>query len=764
MRKFLLLVSALVVPFGLVYGEDYTFSGKVIDSITKEPLEGVAMSVKQENQCLITDANGAFSLKTSKPALTVEAQFQGYEDFKQQFKAPYAGVVIELDLAAEYTLGEVKVKGNKNAEGGSKQEITIQQVNKSTAHFFSDAIKILQTMPGVVMGNDFSSLMYVQGGQFYETACYLDNTYIINPYLWGGNVSIFNPAFVDKIDFYSAGFPVRYPQALSAVIDVKNIEGDYKKSSGYIDANLTTLEVFAEGPMQKDSSSYVFGFRRTYYDVLAELVYGNKYSGIELPYFYDSQSKFTWKLRNGDKLSLDLLGSYEGMKYDSTNLRDNPDERIFKFNYDDSRVLPSLSYEQVLGENLSMNSTLAFRYDDGTYAYSDETTTSTARTREYDTYFRNRLTYTKGIHTIEQGVYMFRTVIDAHTDVVNTATLPDATYAFTDNNYDYNLLTITAGGVYLQDDAELVKNKLYLNLGGLYEYLDITHDTTFSPRGGVKYMLTDKIALKFNTGLYTQFPVNGDNGPPPIMQNYNIKAEKAIHYVLGYEHELPSDYFLRCDTYIKDYFDRVVADPDPSIDYTNNGKEQAQGVDLFLQKKPNTGKWDGWLAYSYLYAKDYITARSDPAMFGKSALDFLQPVGEWYPFQNQRTNNLAAVVNYEFTKWFKLSATFWYATGTPYTDVTGVISNNGIYAPVYGKYLDDTLPDYSRLDIKFTMPRFSFKRRCFIYDKDVEFYVQIINALNHVNVDGYYYSSDYKQRYVAQMLPFLPMIGVKYKW
>ncbi|MCB4791782.1 MAG: TonB-dependent receptor [Elusimicrobia bacterium] len=749
--------------------ESYRISGKVLDSITKEPLEGAAVYVKEDKRYVQTDGTGGFSFETQRRKVTISARLPGYKEAGDSFGVPYENIVLELELSSSFTMGEVHVKEKRRVEG-TKQKIQIEQVNKATTHLFSDSIKIIQTLPGVITGNDFSSLMYVRGGEFYETACFLDNIYILQPYMWGGNQSIFNPAFVDRIDFYSGGFPAKYPQALSGVLDVKNIEGDYEKKKGYVDLNVTTLELFAQGPMQKDKSSFVYGFRRTYYDLLMNLAYGDKYKGIEFPYFYDSQAKFTWKLNGEDKISLNLIGSYEGMNFNSAATRDpDIDEKTFKFSYKNSRILPALNYDKVFNDELSMNSTLSLRYEDGTYEFSNEDANSTSRTREYDSYIKNRFTYIKGRHTIEQGVYLFRTTIDA--DVIHKyrVLMPDNTYFNNEKTYDYDLLSVTAGGTYVQDDIELAKEKLFFNIGGVYEYLDTTHDNTFCPRSGVKYMLSEKIALKFNTGLYTQFPANAANGPPPIFQNRSIKSEKAIHYVLGYEHELPADFFLRLETYIKDYYDRVVNDPDPGLDFTNNGKRKAQGIDLFFQKKTGE-RWDGWFAYSYLYARDFIEERSDPALFaGKSTLDYLSPVGQWFPFEKERTHNISVVFNYDFNKKYKLAATYRFSTGTPYTDILGVIAGvdpaTGIttYVPVHGKYLDDRIPDYNRLDIKLTMPYrnwFGFGREV----KNVEFYVQIINVFNTVNVNNYYYSADYKKRYTGQMLPFLPIVGFKYNF
>jgi hypothetical protein len=752
-----ILVALIIINFAAAgfCADKYIISGKVLDSITKEPVEGALVALKEDNTKTNAAKDGSFKLETERTSVTLLAEIMGYKKYKEKLVTPYKDATIELELAANYTLSKVYVREKARNEG-TKQKVPVQQIKETTTQLFSDSLKVLQTFPGVVTGNDFSSLMYIRGGEFYESVSFLDNIYIIMPYMWGGSQSIFNPAFVDKIDFYTGGFPVKYQQALSAVIDVKNIEGDFQKKSGYVEVSPTTFEIFSQGPMTPGKSSYVFGFRRTYYDLMIKLLYGNKFGDTVFPFFYDSQAKFVWKLNDRDKLSLDIIASYEGMDFDSSKIEGTDPERQFKFNYGDKRLLPGLNFERVYDDQLSLNFTLSTRYQEGSYDFASKDAAATSASKMYDLYLKNKVTYITGNHTIEQGVYFFRTWLN-FTDTSNFRTLmPDGSYFYDSKNDEFSQTTLDASGFYLQDDFALIPDKLSINFGVLVENFDYTNDSQLASRGGVKYNLNDTMTLKFNTGLYTEYPVNSGNGIPPILRNRDIKAEKAMHYILGFEEELPNNYFLRLETYRKDYFDLTVQDPDPNIYYTNNGIRKVYGADAFLQKKISE-KWDGWFAYSYLYARDRIEQRNDPANYaGKSALNYLQPVGEWYPFEKERTHNLSLVFNCRLSKKYKLAATYRFSTGTHYTEVIGSVQNGTTYAPLYGKYLDQTMPNYSRLDVKLTI--YNSK------DKDLETFIQAINLLGNDNVDSYYYSSDYKTRHESKMLPFIPIAGINYKF
>ncbi|MBI5555506.1 MAG: carboxypeptidase-like regulatory domain-containing protein [Elusimicrobia bacterium] len=244
-----------------------TVTGVVLDAVTKEPLEGVSIKNEETKKIVASDHKGQFIIETDSKKIELTAEITGYQRISRQLVYPYQEVTLEMQLANENMLGAIYVKDKSQIEG-SKQKIDKEHITKTTTHLFSDTLKVVQTLPGVITGDDFSSLMYVRGGEFYETISFLDNIHILTPYVWGGNQSIFNPSFVEKVDFYSGGFPVKYFQGLSAVIDVKNREGNYQERKGFVDLSATSFESVLEGPIEKDKISYIVGARRTYYDLL----------------------------------------------------------------------------------------------------------------------------------------------------------------------------------------------------------------------------------------------------------------------------------------------------------------------------------------------------------------------------------------------------------------------------------------------------------------------------------------------------------------
>lgn len=756
-----IMVTAVFLFMGQwgLCAEIYRIYGTAIDAVTREPLEGVHVTSKEIKESVVSNRKGQFIIETDSKKINLTAETTGYQRIQMQFTYPYKEVALEMQLSNEYMLGAVYVKDKSQIEG-SKQKISKEHITKTTTHLFSDTFKVIQTLPGVITGDDFSSIMYVRGGEFYETISFLDNIHILTPYMWGGNQSVFNPSFVEKVDFYSGGFPAKYFQGLSAVIDVKNREGNYQERKGFVDLSATSLESVLEGPIEKDKSSYIVGVRRTYYDLLMNMLYKDEADKVVFPFFYDAQAKITCKHDEKNKFYLNLLTSYEGMNFDSKAItEEDPDVagNDFKFDYNNVRLLPAFNWERVESENLSLNLTFSLRYDQGQERYEDARMTSfDGKQKEYDLAVKNRITYLTGNHTLEQGLYYFNGWGYATALFKYRTLMPDGSYYYDEKNEKYDWLRVAAAGMYLQDDIAILPEKFYVNMGVLGEVFEFTHDYTLSPRGGLKYLPYEKTTLKLSTGLYTQFPAGGGFGPAPFSENDNLRSEKAIHYVLGVEQDLPKHFFLRVETYYKDYFDKIVGDPNPAITYTNNGLRYAYGVDVFLQRKI-AEKWDGWLAYGYLHSEDKIAGRSNPADFaGRSRLDYPQPVGEWFPNRSQRKHNASLVLNYQINRRWKLAATYRYSTGMPYTPIISSFKGFDDYVPVYGEYLSSWMPSYRRFDLKLTMPFFKVE--------NMESYLQVINVFNNKNVDRYYYNKDYTKKQEAIMLTTIPIFGLKYEF
>ncbi len=162
-----------------------------------------------------------------------------------------------------------------------------------------------------------------------------------------------------------------------------------------------------------------------------------------------------------------------------------------------------------------------------------------------------------------------------------------------------------------------------------------------------------------------------------------------------------------------------------------------------------TGKWDGWISYTYLFTKQQD-----------------QSGGPWYFPQQDQRNTLNIVADYRpFVNW-ELSFRLSMHSGNPYTPVTGttVIPNplapcpnqpKTVILPLQGYPDSARFPFYNRLDFRI--------QRSFVYSAStLKVYLDVINILDYPNVAGYFYNADYTQRKTISSIPIIPYVGAEY--
>lgn len=109
--------------------------------------------------------------------------------------------------------------------------------------------------------------------------------------------SVFNGDAVKDINLIKGGMPAQYGGRLSSVLDITMKEGnnqDFQVTGGI---GIIASRFTVQGPIKKDTASFIISGRRTYIDVLAKPFIsdssGFKGSGY---YFYDLNTKFNWRI------------------------------------------------------------------------------------------------------------------------------------------------------------------------------------------------------------------------------------------------------------------------------------------------------------------------------------------------------------------------------------------------------------------------------------------------------------------------------------
>ena len=176
--------------------------------------------------------------------------------------------------------------------------------------------------------------------------------------------------------------------------------------------------------------------------------------------------------------------------------------------------------------------------------------------------------------------------------------------------------------------------------------------------------------------------------------------------------------------------------------YTNEGAGRVYGLELLLKARFGE-KFFGWVAYTYQRA-----FRTDYPGEVERPFDFDQP------------HLLTVLGTWTFNPRWSLGGRFRLVSGNPTTPVTGSLldASSGTYVPLYGAVNTERLPAFAQFDVRVD-------RTWTFRTWKLGLYLDVQNATNRANAEGYSYNYDYSAPpQPVTGLPILPILGVQGEW
>lgn len=217
------------------------------------------------------------------------------------------------------------------------------------------------------------------------------------------------------------------------------------------------------------------------------------------------------------------------------------------------------------------------------------------------------------------------------------------------------------------------------------------------PRLTLRYQPTGLTTLQLTAGTYTQYLHQvgfSSNGLPSefwFPSDHDIAPQHAGKVSLAVQQDLwGGRYRVSVESYLTrltgqvEYKGNVLGLITEIYDSKANlivGDGYNYGVDLMLQK--NFGRLTGWISYSWAKA---------PRSFMRNGK------AETYPSVHNREHDFNAVVNWRVGNRWTLSATYIFATGTPYTEIKSgyILGESGVVQ--LGRHNGARYPSLTRLD------------------------------------------------------------------
>jgi hypothetical protein len=722
-------VPALAQPTGKI-------QGRVIDAKTQEPLRDVNVLVLDTVRGDATDSAGVFIIESVPPGVhRLRFSLLGYEPLIKSdlvvnvarpavINARLLETVIEkqeIVVTPDYFVDEF-------ASPVSNTRLAAEEIRRFPGGF-EDIVRTVATLPGVAVVNEGGrNDLLVRGGGPSENLYIINNIEVPNLNHFGsqgsssGALSFINLDFIDRVEFSTGGFGVRYGDKMSSVLSLDIRPGRNDRLGGKATISATQYGLNLDGPLTRNGN-FLFSARQSYLDLIfkaARLPFIPTYTDFNLFADYDLSPR--------DKISLLGLAAIDRVNRDQSTLENRVTNAGILDNTQ-NQIIAGVNWRRLL-KNGFFDATLNANYNSFRFSQVDEFE------REYfnSSADETELNFKVGSYLSLRrtgGPYAGFTVKNVFNN--NTTVFADTIYDRSGRRVPVGSLGLPAVNAinawnqkyaaYAEWEQKLSK-QIDFNLGLRGDYYGFIRNGFYpSARVSMGYRAAENFKIKTSIGRYYQSPsyvwvVN------PV--NKNLRALRNDMAIAGLEYLVRSDFNASVEFYYKRYRDLPNGSIPAETDYlvlTNTGvgfggreddfqsfgyfplisrgRGRAYGFELLLQKRFSEIPFYGQISFGY------------------NQSEYTAGNGKNYPgqFDQRFIFNLSG--GYVFNAQWEISSKFRYFSGAPYTPVYRPADNNGVIQNLPDEYLSQRLQAGHSLDVRVDR-RFNFASWTMIFFVDVQ--------------------------------------------
>jgi hypothetical protein len=710
-----------------------TVHGRILRLGSPDPIAGAAVQALEGSAAVASDEKGFYRISLPAGARVLRFSADGYAPRERRVDLA-SGQDRELDLSLDaqgFSSDDVIISAHRERPQVISTNLKTEEI-KEVPGSGGDALRVVQSLPGVAVPDDYSSQLVIQGGGDDENLYLLDNIPWPFPFHFGGIVSTVNSDLLESVDLNGAGFGSRWGNKLGAVLEGKTRPGKKDRLHVLADISLIMTQLMVEGPLGLGDASFTLAGRRSYLDlVLKHLQAASAFTA--LPVFWDLGGSLDFSLGPDNHFRALALANDDllALEVKSQDVRDPNDVGEFRLN--NSAVTSGVTW---------VNTSVAgLRSSLSPYSYQVSVADSLGTGIDVDN--QQRVNGIKEEATLAWGDKQELGFGGSFESVVySTVLYNDGSFSFNGGQSSVPLSSTRSAlsenrALYLQDRVQALP-WLALTLGLHYDKSDIVGDDALEPRLSLELKSGETSTWKAAWGLYDQFPtalqLNADIGTP------GLSANKAQHTVLSYEKKLGQGVLLRVDGYYKYFYDLVVADPGLE-GYSNAGQGEAHGLEFFL-RQDLSDRFFGWISYAL------------------SKSERLGPPGDaWSPYEYDQTNIATVVASYKMSPDWGLGMKLHYNTGPLVQSFQyRYLVSPGSYGAKFSDTYDQRLDDYLRLDLRID--------RTWRFEQwHLKGYFEVLNVLGRPNPE----SLDYPKEYdtppsTVDNLPRFPYFGLEFEY
>ena len=702
-----------------------SIKGYVRNSENGEPVAGISVYVENPRVSTVTDAYGFYQILLPRGTHSVNFTGYGYEDTKFNIEL-YSDGNFDINLKEKiYSLKGVTLSA-ENAQHlrGTQmglEKVRVDRIKHIPAVFGeADVMKIVLTLPGVKSVGESSGGFNVRGGATDQNLILFNEGTIYNPTHLFGLFSAFNADIVRDVELYKSTIPARYGGRISSVLEINNREGNSKKITGSAGIGLLTGKLNLEGPIYKERTTFILGFRSTYSDWILGLLPEDSGYKNGTASFYDINGGICHKIDSKNTLYLNGYYSRDGFKFSIDTC----------FNYNNINV--SVKWRSILNEH--NNLTVATGYDQYNYNTFDKSNSANAYKMNFgirQIFLRANFNWlVSEKHTLQYGLNSVYYMVNPGRmipygdssivmyDRINTERASESALYISDNwditdklsldlGLRYTLYSALGPDTYYKYASNSLRSESTIidtvNIGsGAIE--KVYHGPEF--RFSARYLFNDNFSIKagFNSMFQSIHMLSNTTAISPAdiwkLSDANIRPQKGWQAAFGlYGNFLDKSVELSLEGYYKkmyrylDYRSGAVLTMNKNIERdVVETQGRAYGLELMI-KKP-LGKLNGWI--SYTYSKTELRDNN-------SVVNEAVNKGKWYPAAYDKPHDVKLIGNFKFTQRYSFSMNVDYSTGRPVTiPVSKYYYSNG-YRLYYSERNAYRIPDYFRIDLAFNI-------------------------------------------------------------
>ncbi len=778
MNRIITFITTIILLSTTAFAQKVTIKGKVTDN-NNNAIEIANIKVEGKAIGTVTDLKGNYILTCeSSDSLVIVYSMLGYQTRKKSLSNPKDTVILNVKLPPmDYTLEGVEIV-DEQRQLGSTHQIKLPEQMRLLPDVSGNGVEsLISTQAGVSSHSELSSQYNVRGGNFDENSVYVNGIEIYRPLLIRAGqqegLSFLNPDMVGAISFSTGGYEAKYGDKMSSVLDIT-----YRKPTsfeGTASASLLGGSIYIGAGNKKISFSNSLRYKTSKY-LLGTLDTKGEYE----PEFIDYQAYLEW--RPTQKLSLSLIGNISRNDYRFTPTDRNTtfgtmeQAKEFKVYFGGwekdmfNTLFGSLSLNYTFDEynKISLQTSTFTTEEEETYDITGEYWIDDINAEEnmsvgrYMEHARNYLDANvssialKGTHFIKShdlrwGAEWKREKINENQREWEMRDSAGYNIPHTGNSIEpiYSLRSKTSNSfnhikAYIQDTYKFNSSIgiISLNAGVRLSHWDWNNEFLVSPRVSVGIIpkFNDKMTLRAASGVYYQVPFFKElrdtalvDGISTVVLNKNIKSQRSIHFVLGYDYQfkmLDRPFKFTAEAYYKK-LDNIIpynVDNVRIVYYGNNcAHGYATGIDLKLFGEFVPGA-DSWVTFSIMDTKEKING------------------GNWLPRPTDQTFNASLYFTDFFpgTKKWKMSLRGVYADGLPFGPPHTGREKQTFRAPAYKRV--DIGMSYRLMD----NTEYIYRSGLYRYIKNIWLGIDAFNLLDINNVNSYYWVTDiYNHNYAV---------------